>query len=149
MWKLEAGERIARWREFRKSLDNLPFDQALTAVAEFWHGCPFNPYYLDPDDAEKWPSPWDLISENYYCDLAKALGMLYTIYFTCHGKTHDMEIRVYYDPESRLTYNLAIFDKGKYMLNFRDDEIVNIESINKNLALKYCYTSRDLKLEEY
>lgn len=149
MWKLDTSERIARWRDFRKSLDALPLEQAIEATAEFWSGCPFAPYYLDPDRPESWPSPWELISENYYCDLAKAIGMLYTMYFTKHKLGLESEIRVYYDPETKYTYNLAVFAQGKYVLNFLDDTVVNIVSINKNLKLKRTYSSTDLKLEEY
>lgn len=149
MWKLTPSERVVRWRDFRKTLDHLPLEQAIKAVAEFWHGCPFAPYYLDPEKPEEWPTPWELISENYYCDLAKALGMLYTLYFTAHGKDLDAEIRVYYDTETKFTYNLPVLAQGKYVVNLVDGEIVNIESINKNLKLKYRFTSTDLKLEEY
>jgi hypothetical protein len=149
MWKLDTSERIGSWRAFRKTLDDLPFEQAVNSVVIFWQGCPFVPYYLDPDVPTEWPTPWELISENHYCDLAKALGMLYTLYFTTHRKDLDVEIRVYYDPKTKFTYNLAFLNQGKYVLNFRDDSVVNIESINKNLKLQYHYSSADLKLEEY
>jgi len=149
MWKLIASERVARWREFRKSLDDLPLEEAIKSVVDFWRSCPYAPYYLDPDNPDSWPTPWELISENYYCDLAKALGMLYTLYFSNHGKDLDAEIRVYYDPETKFVYNLPVFSQGKYIVNLVDAEIVNIESINKNLKLKYRYTSTELKLKEY
>ena len=75
--------------------------------------------------------------------------MLYTICFTDFGKTLEPEIRVYYDPDRKHTFNLAVFAQGKYVLNFRDRPVVNITSINKNLILKHCYSSKELKLEEY
>ena len=149
MWKLTASERIVHWRDFRKSLDHLSLEDAAKQVAEFWQGCPFVPYYLDPDVPDEWPTPWELISENYYCDLAKALGMLYTLYFTKHGKKLEPEIRVYYDPESEFTYNLPILAQGKYVVNLVDYDVVNIKSINKNFILKHRYTGTELKLEEY
>ena len=146
MWKLDTSGRIARWRDFRKTLVNLSLDDAVLEVQEFWQGCPFNPYYLDITAPENWPSPWELIAENYYCDLAKALGMLYTICYTTHGNQLEPEIRVYYDSKSQHTYNLAVLCQGKYVLNFFDDTIVNIESINKNLTLKHCIGSKELQL---
>jgi hypothetical protein len=149
MWKLTANERIVHWRDFRKSLDHLPLEEAIKKVAEFWQGCPFVPYYLDPDNPDQWPTPWELISENYYCDLAKALGMLYTIYFTAHGKNLDAEIRVYNDTDTEFTYNLPFLARGKYVVNLVDSTVVNIESIKKNLKLKYRYTGTELKLEKY
>ena len=146
MFRLQASERLTRWRDFRKSLDNLPLDQAVQSVVDFWNSCPFNPYYLDPDQPENWPDPWTLIEENYYCDLAKALGMLYTIKFTKHDPA--VEIRVYYDPETRLTYNLVWIEQGKYVLNLISDEVVNKEHVAKNLKLKVKY-NEELKLNSY
>jgi hypothetical protein len=123
-------------------------DSAIQSVAEFWQTCPYVPYYLDPSDPEQWPSPWELISENYYCDLAKAAGMLYTIYFTTHGKSLSPEIHVYNDPEKEFTYNLPILAQGKYVINLVDAAVVNIESIKEKLVLIRRYSELELKLKE-
>jgi hypothetical protein len=149
MWKLPASERIARWKAFRKTLDSLPVDQALQNTADFWHHCPFSPFYLDPDYPMTWPTPWELIAENHYCDLARAAGMLYTVYFTHHGAELSAEIHIYKDLDTEHTYNLVVLDQGKYVLNFQDGKVVNIVSINKNLAHIKTYSSTDLKLQEY
>ncbi len=146
MFRLQADERLTRWREFRKTLDNQPLDQATQAVVDFWNSCPFNPYYLDPGAPDLWPDPWTLIEENYYCDLAKALGMLYTIKFTKHNP--EVEIRVYYDPETRYNYNLVWINRGKYVLNLISGEVVNKEHLAKNLKLKSKY-NEELKLNSY
>ena len=146
MWKLETGERLAHWRAFRKSLDDLSLEEAVQATAEYWQSCPFNPYYLDPSDPESWPSAWELITENYYCDLAKSLGIVYTLHFSKHEADLDPQIHIYNDPETGYVYNLSVLVQGKYVINFLDSKIVNIESINKKLKLKYCYTSKELKL---
>ena len=145
MFKLPASERLVRWREFRKSLDSLPLDRALGSIIEFWQNCPYSPYYLDPDHPDKWPDPWTLVEENYYCDLAKALGMLYTIKFTKHDP--EVEIRVYYDPESKYNYNLVWIEQGKYVLNLIEDQIVN-KTLTDHLELKVKY-NQELKLSSY
>lgn len=147
MWKLEASERIARWRAFRLTLGGMTLEKAIQATADFWQNCPHSPYYLDPNDPESWPSAWDLITENYYCDLAKTLGMLYTIAFSAHGHNLSMKICVYNDSETGYEYNLAIFDEGKYVINFIDGEVVNISHINDRFKLKHCYNSAILKLQ--
>ena len=145
MFKLQASERLVRWREFRKSLDSLPFDKAIESVNELWQSCPFSPYYLDPERPDKWPDPWTLVEENYYCDLAKALGMLYTIKFTKHDP--EVEIRVYYDPESKYHYNLVWIEQGKYVLNLIENQIVN-KTLTDHLELKVKY-NQELKLSSY
>lgn len=147
MWKLEADERIAHWRAFRLTLGGMNLERAVQATADFWQNCPHEPYYLDPADPESWPSAWDLITENYYCDLAKALGMLYTISFSIHGHNLSMELKVYTDPESGYEYNLAVFDEGKYVINLLDGQIVNNDLVNEKFKLKRCYDSKLLKLK--
>ena len=146
MWKLDPGERVARWRAFRLSLGGMPLEKAILATAEFWRDCPYNAYYLDPADPASWPTAWDLIAENYYCDIAKALGMLYTIAYSGHGQL-PMELRTYNDPETGYVYNLSVFNKGKYVINFLDAEIVNIQQVENKLVLKRRYSSTELKLQ--
>jgi hypothetical protein len=146
MWKLSASDRLSRWRELRKNLDNVPRDQAIDLVAEFWRSCPYNAYYLDPDKPHNWPDPWTLVEENYWCDLAKSLGMLYTIKLTTHNP--EVEIRVYNDPESRVQYNLVWIEQGKYILNMNDQAVVNKAQVSK-LIIHKCYGPAELKLDSY
>jgi hypothetical protein len=147
MWKLEASERIAHWRAFRLTLSGKSLEQSIQATAEFWQSCPHKPYYLDPSEPETWPNAWDLITENYYCDIAKALAMLYTIAYSMHGQDLPMKICVYNDPDSGYDYNLAIFDEGKYIINLLDGQVVNINHINDRFKLKHCFDSAILKLK--
>jgi hypothetical protein len=149
MWKLHSGDRIGHWRNFRKTLDGLDLESALQLTAEFWQSCPFEPFYLDRYPSDQWPNPWELISENYYCDLAKALGIVYTVYFTVHGDNVLPEIMVFNDDTTGYTYNLASFNGGKYMLNYRDGEVVNMDSLDKKMKLVAVYGSDKLKLNEY
>jgi hypothetical protein len=107
------------------------------------------PFYLEVDQPQTWPDPWQLIEENYYCDLAKCLGIVYTLFLSKHGQVINPEIRIYYDTKSRFTYHIAYLCQGKYVLNLIEGEIVNKEQINKELKLKHCYTAVDLKLEQY
>ena len=149
MWKLDASERIARWRDFRNSLQNLPLDEALTQTVQFWNSAPFTPYYLDPLNSENWPDPWTLIYENYYCDVAKVLGIVYTIALTTHRNDLDVEIRVYKDPATRHEYNLAWISQGKYIVNLINNEVVNKEQFDKKFILIKQYKAEDLDLVKY
>ena len=149
MWKLKPSERLSRWRDFRKQLDTQSLDEAIQATADFWSSCPFTPYYLDPRQPETWPDPWQLIDENYYCDVAKCLGIVYTLLLTDHKDKIDFEIRVYYDSEARVTYNLAWLNQGKYVLNLDSAEVLNNTSLDKNLKLQHCYTGSVLNLDQY
>jgi hypothetical protein len=149
MFHLKAEDRLRSWRDFRSTLDSLPLDQALNQTAEFWTGAPFTPYHLDPDSVATWPDPWTLIDENIYCDLAKCLGIVYTVLLTTHRTNLDIEIWVYEDPTTHHEFNLACFDQGKYILNMIDGTVVNIKQVNETLTLKRRITATELKLESY
>jgi hypothetical protein len=127
----------------------LSVEEALLDTAKFWSTVPFTPFYLDNSDPSSWPDPWTLIYENYFCDVAKCLGIVYTVALTEHIKDLEVEIRVYKDSTTNHEYNLAWFAGGKYILNLIDNEIVNKEHIDKNLKLIRVYSDTDLHLKEY
>lgn len=149
MFQQPAEDRLRSWREFRTTLESLPLEIALAETAEFWRCAPFVPYNLDFSDLTTWPDPWTLIDENIYCDVAKCLGIVYTISLTEHKTNLDIEIRQYVDLKTGYEYNLAWINQGKYILNMIDGEVLNIEQFDKTLKLKQQYTAVDLQLENY
>lgn len=149
MFQQKPEDRLRSWREFRSDISSLPLEQALAQTLELWAGAPFVPFNLDITDRDSWPDPWTLINENKYCDIAKCLGIVYTITLSKHRTDLDVEFRVYVDPETGYEYNLAWINQGKYILNMVDREIVNNKQFDKTLKLKHQYTAVDLKLDYY
>ena len=148
-WNLRVNDRLTQWKEFRHQLDQLPLESAVVELNNMWSTAPFVTYNLDPSSPESWPDPWTLLAENYWCDVAKALGILYTIYFTGH-RTTNTELRVYYDYQDKTRYSLVWLDDGKYILNYWPYEIVNTKQIEeKKLQLLYRYSSKELQLDKY
>lgn len=149
MFQLKPEDRLRSWRDFRSVLDQLPLETALAKTVEFWASAPFVPYNLESNTVDLWPSPWVLIEKNNYCDIAKCLGIVYTIALTKHRKDLDIEFRVYQNPETKYEYNLSWINQGKYILNMIDSEVLNNTQFDKKLALLYTYTAVDLKLDYY
>lgn len=148
-WNLRVNDRLTYWKDFRHKLSDLAYEKAVVELNNLWSTAPFVTFYLSPDSTADWPDPWTLIAENYYCDVAKALGIIYTIYFTGH-KCNNIELRVYYDYDTKTRYNVAWLNQGKYILNFYPYEIVNTKQIEETkLQLLYRYTAKDLQLEKY
>ena len=148
-WNLRVNDRLTQWKDFRHQLDRLPLESAVVELNNMWSTAPFVNYNLDPSNPNSWPDPWTLLAENYWCDVAKSLGIAYTIYFSSHKST-PMEIRVYYDYKDKTKHCVAWLDHGKYILNYWPYEIVNTKQIEeKQLQLLYQYSSTDLQLEKY
>ena len=142
MWTHLPSERLRFWHDFRKKISNQDLEQALKETTHLWSFAPYVAHYLTTDHIEEWPGPWELIYENYYCDLAKALGVVYTLYLSSHRP--EIEIRIYNDPSTKEQYNLVFIDKGKYVLNFVHDEVVNKSQVNKNFKLIKTLTTEDM-----
>lgn len=149
MFKTNSSQRLAFWRQFRSTIGTLSLDVAISQTNNFWSSCPFTPFYLDPHDPKNWPNPWELIEENYYCDLAKCLGIIYTLHLSSHSSVIEPELRIYLSKTNRHQYHIAYLCQGKYVLNLINDQVVNKEHINQDLNLICCYTAEDLQLEKY
>ena len=146
MWNHLPSERLRFWHDFRKKISEQEIEQALKETTHLWSYAPYVAHYLTTDHIEEWPGPWELVYENYYCDLAKALGIVYTLYLSSHKP--DIEIRVYNEPSTKEQYNLVFVDKGKYVLNLVHDEVVNKAQVSKSLKLIKTLTVQDLGLDK-
>jgi len=120
MWPATFDARLRAWHDLRNQCESLDIESALTAINSWWFDAPWQPYYLHWDDQPVWPDPWQLLSDNVYCDLAKALGILYTISLLDRADMADAELVLTEDGS-----NLVQVAKEKYILNWNKDSIVN------------------------
>lgn len=124
MWANQYHDRLASWVSLRTRCRDLELDQSLTEINRWWFDAPWRPYYLHWDDRATWPDPWQLLADNHYCELARALGILYTIDLMERSDITDCDL-VETDQG-----NLVLVNQGKYILNWTADEILNIRSQN-------------------
>ena len=151
MWNLNPDERLREWKSFRAQLRELSLADACVKTTHLWSYAPFVNHYLDPDQPSSlvsWPDPWTLLYDNYYCDIAKCLGMLYTLYLSDH-KPSDIELLIGFDSKTREPCNLVSLDNGNYILNLEFDTIVNKQQIPLTYVLRHRYTVTDLKLDQF
>ena len=147
MWTLLPSERLRYWQNFRNDLNQKALGEAVKDTQHLWSYAPFVSKYLTILEVDKWPDPWELIYENHYCDLAKALGIVYTLYLSDHRP--ELEIRIYNDPMVKEQYNLVYVDKGKYVLNYIHDEVVNNKQVSESLSLVNSIAINDLNLHQF
>lgn len=127
MWPKTFSQRLESWYQLRHESADVELPLALKNINQWWFASPWTPYYLHWDDRDKWPDPWQLLSDNIYCGLARSLGMLYTITLIdrpdlqhCWLAEHDSD-------------NLVHVPGEKYILNWARDQIVNITPGDANL----------------
>ena len=126
MWPKTVDQRLSTWYQLRESVRSLPIEQTLTTINAWWFQVPWRPYYLHWDDQPKWPDPWQLLSDDVYCDLARGLGILYTITLLDRADLASVDLVLTESGD-----NLVLVDKTKYILNWKPDSVVN-----NNLELK-------------
>lgn len=103
----------------RQQAADLALEDALLLVNAWWFHLPWQPYYLHWDDHADWPDPWQLLQDNIFCDLARALGICYTLIMIDHADITDVELVCCNGT------NLVRINQGKYILNYERDTCVN------------------------
>jgi hypothetical protein len=120
MWPTTFDVRPASWNQLRDQAQSLPLESALASINTWWFGTPWRPYYLHWDDQLTWPDPWQLLSDDIYCELARGLGILYTITLLDRADMVDATLILTEDGS-----NLVQVATEKYILNWNSDSIVN------------------------
>ena len=115
MWCSTFEQRLAAWNSLRDRVRDQCKSDALKEINIWWQQTPWRAYHLHWDDRQDWPDPWQLLSDNIYCDLARGLGILYTITVLDRDDMQDAEL---IETEQG---NLVQLDGGKYILNWGRD----------------------------
>jgi hypothetical protein len=127
MWPKTFADRLAAWDTLRQQAIQMDKIQALSAIESWWLQTPWTAYHLHWDDQETWPDPWQLLDDNIYCELARGLGILYTITLIDRP---DLQNAVLTEVGGD---NLVLVDQEKYILNWPGLSPLNISPNSKNL----------------
>ena len=113
--------RLQDWFQLRTSVTSLPIEQQCIIIDKWWQDAPLVTHHLHPQDIDNWPDPWELLSENTYCEVARALGMCYTLLLI--GIT-DIEL-VLARNNTAEDVVLVLVDNAKYIMNYWPDTVIS------------------------
>lgn len=132
--------RFTSWVNFRNYLENAedPFKE----VSSYFLKLPRVKVYTDPYDSSTWPTAWELIAENEYCEFNIILGICYTLQLTERFKDSQPIIKVMIDNHSRTVYYL-LFLKDK-VYGYLDEEWIDVNDLPKSLKIQKIYHMRPL-----
>jgi hypothetical protein len=139
MWPKTFGERLASWTELRRHCEISNVESAVKDINTWWFNTPWQPYHLHWDDRANWPDPWQLLEDNTYCSLARGLGIMYTIAIVDRP---DLQDAVLVEVDSD---NLVLTTQEKYILNWDQDTVVNINQSPKKT--RHQITQNQIKLQ--
>lgn len=139
-------DKIKKWREFRTLLGTLTAEQQINSVVEYWSKMPLTNFVMDWDDAQSWPTPWEIISEDYYDSVAIAYMMLETLKAVGWDES-QFELRYIQDKVDNSRMMILILD-NETVLNYSYNEIVSLNDIEAKLANMIRYKLIKNKFEE-
>ena len=119
IWPKDFSNRLTSWVDLRQQVLELEAPVALSTLNRWWLHSPWCPYYLHWDDFQDWPDPWQLLSDNIYCDIAHGLGIMYTLAML---DRKDLGNSILVESDQG---NLVLVDDEKYILNWSPSQIVN------------------------
>ena len=122
-WPATFEPRLDSWNQLRTQAKHLPVDTALETINAWWFRAPWTAYHLHWDDQPSWPDPWQLLSDNIFCEVARGLGILYTITLLDRADMASAELVLTADSR-----NLVLMDNSKYILNWDRSIVLNTES---------------------
>lgn len=137
MWPKTFELRLDAWAALRNHVGSLDPEAALIEINRWWFQAPWCAYHLHWDDQSDWPDPWQLLSDNIYCDVARGLGILYTISLLDHAFLQDAELVL-----TEEGHNLVLVCKRKYILNWEHNNIVNT---NHKIETVKCLTQSQVQ----
>jgi hypothetical protein len=137
IWPNTFSARLASWNLLRDQCANLSTESALQDINAWWFGAPWQPYYLHWDDRSNWPDPWQLLSDNVYCDVARGLGIVYTITLLDRADLAPARLVLTQNDD-----NLVLVGNKKYILNWQADSVVNTIQVT---SIKQQYQQEQIK----
>jgi len=127
--------RLAEWAEFRHSLDSVT--DPIQITIDKYSKAPEVSIHTDPYDQTSWPTPWELIKENQYCEFCKLLGIAYTLQLTDSFSSEPFEIHIQRSDETSQTFYLLFV--GDRVVGYQGDTHVAKTELPSHLLLQQRY----------
>ena len=121
VFQLNYEARLKSWYDLRKSLEDSDIKTICTEIDNWWQKAPLVNHYLHPNDIDNWPGPWDLLVENNYCQIARGLGMVYTLQLV---GIKDIDFCLAVDDNNE-ECALVMVDSAKYICNYYPNTVIS------------------------
>jgi hypothetical protein len=121
VFQLNYESRLKSWYDLRKSLENNDIETICLAIDKWWQYAPLLNHHLHIDDIDSWPGPWELLVENNYCQIARGLGMVYTLQLV---GIKDVDFSLAIDDNNE-ECALVMVDNAKYILNYYPNTVIS------------------------
>jgi hypothetical protein len=143
VFQLNYDSRLRSWYELRTAVESLDTKNKCIEIDKWWQKAPLVNHYLHVLDNETWPGPWDLLVENTYCTVARALGICYTLSLVGISDIKMVEAT----DKMGEDLVLVLVDNAKYILNYWPDTVISNNSIDFTVKRNINITDLNKKLQ--
>jgi len=137
MFDKKYEDRLVIWSNFRETLEtaNDPIQEAI----DFWSTATLTSLAADPWDTATWPTPWEMIEENIYCEFVKLLAIFYTLQLTERFSKDVFEIHIATTSDNRY-YLLSV---NQRIIGYKHNTHIPQEELPKFNLEKIFVTAND------
>lgn len=121
LFQTSYDNRLQGWYDLRTQVKELTLQSQCIEIDKWWQKAPLVGHHLHTLDTDNWPDPWELLAENTYCDVARALGMCYTLLLLGISDIELVEAR----NDQGEDVVLVLVDRAKYILNYWPDTVLS------------------------
>jgi hypothetical protein len=125
-FQLSYIDRLREWRDLRNSIKSQTLEQQCIAIDHWWQQAPVVNHHYHWHDTNQWTDPWEMLSENIYCPLTRAVGMCYTMLM---NDINDIEL-IHAQDQCAEDHYLVIVNNAKYVLNYWPDTVISNDLSN-------------------
>jgi len=90
-----------------------------------------------------WPTPWELVKENQYCEFCTVLGMCYSLQLTERFSQDQFEIHIVIDRKNSSTHYLLYV--GKTLIEHPNGVQDNAKFLPEHFEIKKKYSMPKLQ----
>jgi len=132
VFQLNYEARLSDWYDLRVHLEDSSLEEKCISIDKWWQKAPLVNHHLHILDSENWPDPWQLLVENTYDEVARALGICYTLILL------DVENVEMADATDSMGNDIVIVlvDNAKYVLNYFPDTVLSNKLSDFNIKRK-------------
>jgi hypothetical protein len=133
-------DRLRAWHDFRKTLETS--NDPIQSVIDKYQEPPRVSLYTDPWTPSTWPSPWELIEENQYCEFCNLLGICYSLQLTDKFSQVNFEIHIGIDDKNSSTHYLLYVDD--FIIGYEDDTYIHKSKLPSTIRSQQTYPMQPL-----
>lgn len=134
----KSGSKILKeWKNFRSDIATLNTFEKILKTIDFWKDAPLVNFVLNYNEYKDWPSPWELIYENFYDSIVLSYVMSQTLLLIDEDQSHELW---YIKPDIEHDYCMILIVDDMYVLNYSYGSVIlkdNLKYDNCLIRLKY------------